>query len=280
MILGVHVSTEGGLSNAPLNATKLGIRSFQIFTRNQHRWIAKPLDERQVELFIYYCLEFGIEKTIAHDSYLINLCSTDPTALKKSREAFIDEMDRAENLKIDYLVFHPGSHMKAGESKGINLVADSLNHCIGQRLNNQVKLLLETTAGQGTNLGYRFEHLAEIIEHVEHKEKLGVCLDTCHIHAAGYKIQKRMDYENTIEEFDSVIGLEKLLAIHINDSIKGLGSRVDRHAHIGDGDLGLDSFRWFMNDARFTSIPAILETPGSIPEDLKNLAALKNLINS
>ena len=274
MILGVHVSTAGGVSNAPLNACRLGISTFQIFTKTQNRWKTPPTPPDEIDRYLKYCEENGIQVTLSHDAYLINLCSTDNEKMQKSREAFIDEMDRADLLQMDYLVMHPGSHLGAGEDAGLKLIAESLAMCFDQRPDGKVRILLETTAGQGTNLGYRFEQIAELIHLVDCDERIGVCVDTCHIFAAGYDFSTPDKYRHVFEEFDRIVGLDRIYAFHFNDSKKNLGSRVDRHEHIGEGLIGSEPFRFLMDDDRFRNVPAILETPGGLDDHARNLNAL------
>ncbi len=277
-LIGAHVSISGGLENAPPRGEEIGCTAIQIFTKNQVQWQAKPLSNQDVEQYQQALANSSIQTVIAHDSYLINLGSPEENLLEKSRHAFLDEMDRAERLKIPSLVFHPGSHKKAGEDDGLKLIADSINHVCKQRPNYGIKLLLETTAGQGTNLGYTFEQLNWIIDRADQPDRVGVCLDTCHIFAAGYDIRDKLSYEKTFKKFDQVIGLKKLQAIHLNDSKKDLGSRVDRHEHIGEGQIGLEGFRLIMNDLRFIDVPKILEIPGDMKKFKENLDLLKNLV--
>ncbi len=278
MILGAHVSTSGGVSNAPLNAKKLNITAFQIFTKNQNRWQQKPLEIKEIDRYLRNCEECGIEYTVSHDAYLINLCATTEDNIRKSRDAFLDEMQRADQLQIPYLVMHPGSHKGSGEDVGLRKIAESLKMLFDRQSDGSVKVLLETTAGQGTNLGYTFEQLAELIRLIDCDERIGVCVDTCHIFAAGYDIRTSSAYENVIREFDEVIGLDRLLVFHLNDSKKELASRVDRHEHIGEGLLGLEPFRFLMNDKRFANVPGILESPGEMKDFEKNLDVLRGLI--
>ncbi len=278
MILGAHVSTSGGIWNAPLNAGKLDITAFQIFTKNQNRWQQKPLETKEIDKYLRNCEECGIEYTVSHDAYLINLCATDEEKLRRSRDAFLDEMQRADQLKIPYLVMHPGSHKGAGEDVGLRRIAESLKMQFDRQSNGSVKVLLETTAGQGTNLGYTFEQLAELIRLVDCDERIGVCVDTCHIFAAGYDIRTSPAYENVIREFDDIIGLDRLLIFHLNDSKRGLASRIDRHEHIGEGMIGIESFRFLVNDSRLVNIPGILETPGKMEDYEVNLDALRMLV--
>lgn len=278
-LLGAHVSIAGGVFNAIANGERIGANAIQIFSKNQTRWVAKPLSDEDAKKFRDAWRRSGIREVVIHDSYLINLGSPDPDLLKKSREAFLDEMDRAEKLGVRWLVFHPGSHMNAGEEAGLTTIADSLNWLISQRPAYKIRLLLETTAGQGTNLGYTFEQLAYIWDRVEEKSRLGICLDTAHLFAAGYDLRSEEAYEETLQKFDTILGLQNLYAIHINDSKKDLGSRVDRHDHIGEGLLGLETFRRIVNDPRLKSIPKLLETPGKEEDFKRNLDLLKSLLN-
>jgi deoxyribonuclease-4 len=279
-LVGAHVSISGGLYQALERGEKIGCNAIQIFTKNQVQWKAKPLSNDDVDRFFQSLTKSPIVSVVAHDSYLINLGSPDHLGLEKSRLAFLEEIDRAELLKIPFLIFHPGSHKGAGEQFGLRLIAESLNFVHHQRPHHRVKLLLETTSGQGSNLGYSFEQLKQIIDMVEQSWRVGVCLDTCHIFAAGYDIRTRSTYEATMEKFDRVIGLDRLGAIHLNDSKKALGSRIDRHERIGEGQIGLDGFRFIMNDARLIKIPKILEIPGDLQIFKLNLELLKSLIEA
>ena len=280
MNLGAHVSTAGGVSNAPLNAKNLGITTFQIFSRNQKKWQSKPLTELEIDQYRTNCAELEIQETLAHGSYLINLANPDEEKRKKSIDAFYDEMYRADLLNIDYLVVHPGAHMGSNEEQGLRNVVDSLLLLLDRQSSGHVRILLETTAGQGTNLGYKFEHLAEIIQLVDHKERLGVCLDTCHAFTAGYDFRTRLGYENVFLRFDEIIGLEMLFAFHLNDSMHEFNSRKDRHAHIGEGEIGIELFGFLMNDERFNNTPGILETPKGPDKYKMNLDVLQNLSGS
>jgi len=242
------------------------------------QWRASPLSEREIAGFREGLKECGIQATVSHDSYLINLGSPEPVTLQKSLDAFADEIERCEQLGIPFLVFHPGSHVGSGEAAGLQRIADSLNAVLGQKPGYKTQVLLENTAGQGSNLGYRFEHLAEILAKTEDSSRLGVCLDTCHLFAAGYDLRTCSAYEATFREFDAIMGLNRVKAFHLNDSKKGLGSRVDRHANIGKGELGLDPFRFLLNDPRFAGLPMLLETPGgdeAYCNDLQTLRSLK-----
>lgn len=279
-LIGAHVSIAGGLEYAIPKGEQIGCTAIQIFTKNQVQWYTKPLSNHTVEQYQQALINSSIQSVIAHDSYLINLGSPEENLLEKSRQAFLDEMDRAEKLEISAVIFHPGAHKNAGEDVGLKLIADSINYCCKQRPNYKLKLLLETTAGQGTNLGYTFEQLKWIIDRAKQPDRVGVCLDTCHIFAAGYDIRDKSSYEKTIEKFNKVIGLQKLQAIHLNDSKKELGSRVDRHENIGQGQIGLEGFRLLMNDARLINIPKVLETPGDINKFKDNLDLLKSMIRT
>jgi deoxyribonuclease-4 len=279
-LLGAHTSTAGGVSKAVERGEKLGFTAIQIFTKNNNRWKAKPLEKAEIEKFKKSLKSSGIKFVVAHDSYLINLCAADEDNLRKSRESFIDELNRCELLGIPHLNFHPGAHGGNGEKEGIKLIAESLNLAHEASRNFKVKSMIELTAGQGTALGYKFEQIAEIIELVEDKSRMSVCIDTAHIFAAGYDIKSAGNYRNVISEFDSIVGLKFLKCIHMNDSKKELGSRVDRHEHIGRGFIGLEGFRNIMNDKKIESVPKILETPKGKDqlEDLENIKILKSLI--
>ena len=279
-LLGAHTSISGGVSRSVTLAEKLGFTAMQIFTKNNNRWSAKPLEENEIQKFRTLLSESNIEFVVSHDSYLINLCAKDAGNLEKSREAFIDELERCETLGIKYLNFHPGSHVGQGEDFGINMIAESLNIAHQKTTDFKVSSMLELTAGQGTNLGFRFEQIAKIIELVDERERMTTCIDTAHIFAAGYNIKDESEYEKVIRDFDSVIGLDRLKCFHMNDSKKELGSRVDRHEHIGKGFIGLEGFKNIMNDSRLTHIPKVLETPKGKEqlEDIENLNVLKSLI--
>ena len=259
--IGAHVSTAGGVENAPLNAAKIGANAFALFTKNQRQWTAKPLTEESIAAFKAHCGEFGFKPSqiLPHDSYLINLGHPEADKLEKSRIAFVDEMQRCEQLGLDRLNFHPGSHLKlASESECLSIIAESINQALNQT--EGVTAVIENTAGQGTNLGFRFEHLATIIEQVKDPRRVGVCLDTCHSFAAGYDLQTQESCETVFAEFDRVVGFQFLRGMHLNDSKKGLGSHVDRHDSLGKGVLGVEVFKYIMGDARFDAIPLILET--------------------
>lgn len=279
-LLGAHTSTSGGVSKSVQLAEKLGFTAMQIFTKNNNRWFQKPLDEKEIESFKFKLKNSNIKFVVSHDSYLINLCGKDKEILKKSRIAFLDELERCEMLGIPHLNFHPGSHFGAGEEDGIKLIAESINIVHDKTKGYKVSSMLETTAGQGTAIGYRFEQLQQIIELVEQKERMTVCIDTAHVFAAGYDIKDPINFMRVIKEFDEIIGLERLKCFHFNDSKKELGSRVDRHQHIGKGFIGLEGFSNILNHTRLKNIPKILETPKGKEqlEDLENLEVLRGLI--
>jgi len=274
--VGAHVSASGGVDNAPLNAMKIGAKAFALFTKNQRQWSAKPLETKTIDAFQKNLALSGIlpKHILPHDSYLINLGHPEAEKLEKSRHAFIDEIERCELLGLDRLNFHPGSHLVKipkrdplyeerlleAELGCLEVISDSLNYAIDATPNASVKLVIENTAGQGSNLGYRFEHLAEIISRVENKERVGVCIDTCHMFTAGYDIRTKEAYDKTWESFDRIVGREYLAGMHLNDSKPPLGSRVDRHHSLGEGEIGWDAFSFIMNDSRMEDIPLILET--------------------
>lgn len=279
-LLGAHTSIAGGVSKSVPLAEKLGFTAIQIFTKNNNRWAAKPLEESEIIKFKTSLESSNIKFVVSHDSYLINLCAKDESNLEKSRNAFIDELERCETLGIKHLNFHPGAHLGQGEDNGIKLIAESLNLAHQKTKGFEVSSMLEFTAGQGTNLGYRLEHIAKIIELVDDSERMTVCIDTAHIFAAGYNIKDESQYDKVIKDFNDIIGLDRLQCFHLNDSKKELGSRVDRHEHIGKGFIGLEGFRNIMNDSRLTHIPKILETPKGKEqlEDIENLTVLRSLI--
>lgn len=279
-LLGAHTSISGGVSTAIDRANELNFTAIQIFSKNNNRWNAKPFDEKEINSFKEKWAKSKIQFIVVHDSYLINLCAKDKALLKKSRTAFIDELKRCEQLGIKYLNFHPGAHTGQGEEDGLKIIAESINIAHDSTKNYNVKSMLETTAGQGTNLGYTFEQLRKIIDLVEDKNRMRVCIDTAHIFAAGYDIKTKKGYLKTMKEFDDIIGLDLLKCFHMNDSKKELGSKVDRHEHIGKGFIGKEGFANIMNDKRITKIPKILETPKGkdMKEDIDNLKVLRSLI--
>lgn len=261
MLLGAHMSIAGGAYNAFAQGEESGCTTIQIFTKSSNQWRAKELTDEEIEKYHAEQKRTEISPVVAHDSYLINLGSPDPALLEKSRQAFLVEMDRCEKLKIPYLVTHPGSHVGEGEEWGIERIAESISWLHERTDGHNVRITLETTAGQGSNLGYRFEQIAAMIEKSSNSDRLSVCLDTCHIFAAGYDFTTEEAYKKTISEFDRIIGLDRLKVIHLNDARKGLGSRIDRHEHIGKGEIGKKPFGFFVRDKRFSKIPKLLETP-------------------
>ena len=273
---GAHVSAAGGVENAPRNARAIGATAFALFTKNQRQWSAPALTAEQVAAFRAACDECGYApaQILPHDSYLINLGHPEREGLEKSREAFFDEMRRCEQLGLDRLNFHPGSHLrKVTEEQSLDLIAESINMALDRT--HGVTAVIENTAGQGSNLGFRFEHLAYLIERVEDKSRVGVCIDTCHAFAAGYDLRTAAACEATFAELERVIGFHYLKGMHLNDAMKILGSRVDRHTPLGDGMIGIECFRYIARDPRFDGIPLILETPDEArwPEEIARLKA-------
>ena len=278
--IGAHVSAAGGVENAPLNASAIGATAFALFTKNQRQWVAKPLTDKSIRLFQENCRNAGYtpDRILPHDSYLINLGHPETEGLEKSRGAFVDEMHRCQQLGLKYLNFHPGSHLnKISEEDCFTRIAESINLALEKT--QGVIAVIENTAGQGTNLGHRFEHLAAIIDAVTDKSRVGVCLDTCHSFSAGYDLQSWEGYLKTFALFDRIVGASYLKGIHLNDGKKTLGSRVDRHANLGEGTLGLDTFRRIMKDPRFDNIPMILETPDESrwPDEIRLLKSMMNV---
>lgn len=259
--IGAHVSASGGVYNAPLNAKNIGAKAFALFTKNQRQWNAKPLDEQTIELFKknMQIAQILPKHVLPHDSYLINLGHPEVEKREKSLNAFIDETKRCEQLGLDKLNFHPGSHLKKiSEEECLDLIADSMNETL--KITNGVSLVIENTAGQGSNLGFKFEHLAYLIDKSIDKSRVGVCIDTCHMFTAGYDIRTKETYDKTWSEFDKIVGFKYLKGMHINDSKPDLGAKVDRHHSIGKGKLGMEAFKLIMNDDRIDDIPMILET--------------------
>jgi len=279
-ILGAHVSIAGGMENAVRQGMSLGCDAIQIFTRNQRQWASTPLAEDAVLAFRRAWAASPIQQAVIHDSYLINLASPDAELLKKSRNAFADEMQRADLLRIPYLVFHPGSHKGTDGASGIGRISEGLNDILAKQPEGKIRLLLETTAGVGDSIGHTFEQLRSIIDGVEKKERMGVCFDTAHAFAAGYDMRTEKSYEKTFQQFEEIVGLKKLKVFHLNDSKTDLGSRIDRHENIGDGYLGKTAFRALVNDSRFLHCPMILETPGGDVFFKKNLDLLRSFIKT
>ena len=259
---GAHVSAAGGPENAPLNARRIGATGFALFTKNQRQWQAPPLGAAQIEAFRRNCEEAGYapQSILPHDSYLINLGHPDQEGLEKSRAAFVDEMSRCEALGLDRLNFHPGSHLnRIPVDKCLDRIAESINIALDKT--HGVTAVIENTAGQGSNLGFEFEHLAHIIDKVEDKSRVGFCIDTCHAFAAGYDLRTAEACDDSFARLDRIVGLKYLRGMHLNDALKVMGSRVDRHAPLGKGTLGVECFRYIARDPRFDGIPLILETP-------------------
>jgi deoxyribonuclease IV len=277
--LGAHVSIAGGVQNAPMNALAINATAFGMFVKNQRQWQASPLQKDSIEQFSEQChrLSFSMRHVLAHDGYLINLGHPAREGLQKSRQAFLDELKRCEQLGIVLLNTHPGSHLREiSEEKCLLRIAASINYALAKT--GSVTVVLENTAGQGSNLGFRFEHLAFIIEHIEDKSRIGVCLDTCHTFAAGYDLRTAKDCEQTFSAFASIVGFEYLRGMHLNDAKSEYASRVDRHAPIGQGKIGLAPFSYIMRDPRFEEIPMILETPQ--PEIWgAEIALLRRMVN-
>lgn len=260
--LGAHVSSSGGVENAPLNAHEIGANAFALFTKNQRQWHAPALTAKSIQSFRENCekYNFSLDHILPHDSYLINLGHPEAEGLQKSRDSFLEEMQRCEQLGLHLLNFHPGSHLKQiSLDDCLDRIAESINLALEKT--HGVTAVIENTAGQGSNVGFSFYHLAHIIEKVEDKSRVGVCIDTCHTYSAGYDIKTEEGYKNTFAEFDQVVGFKYLRGIHLNDTKKELHSRVDRHDSIGKGFLGIEFFQRFMKDERFNNIPIILETP-------------------
>ena len=279
-LLGAHMSIAGGVGNAFLEGKKVDCDAIQIFTKSSRQWAAKPLEKDEIDQFHLNRKESGIAAVVAHDSYLLNLGSPDAGLRKRSVAAFIDEMERCEVLGVTHLIAHPGAHVGAGEAEGIKTIANSLDEVHKACPKFTVKVTLEITAGQGSNLGYRFEQIGAMIDATKESDRLRVCFDTEHAFAAGYDLRTKEGYERTFSEFDEAIGIKLLAAFHLNDSKKEFHSRVDRHEHIGQGFIGIEAFRRLMNDKRFWGLPMCLETPKGpdLKEDRENLTLLRSLL--
>lgn len=282
-LLGSHLSIAGGYYKAVNAAKELDLDCVQIFTKNNNQWRAKEMTEEDVTKFRDAIEETGIQMPCAHDSYLINLASPQEELWQKSLAAFIIELERAERLGLAGVVMHPGSYVKSTEEEGLQKIIEAFDIVLEKTAGQKVEVWIETTAGQGTNLGHRFEHLNEIISGVQDHTRLGVCVDTCHIFAAGYPLETIKEYEATMNEFDKVVGIDRIKAFHLNDSKKEFGSRVDRHDHIGQGFLGLKPFKHIVNDKRFKNLPMYMETPkgendDGIPNDTINVNILRGLM--
>lgn len=282
LCLGAHMSIAGGIPLAVERASRVGCRALQIFVKNASQWKGKVLSENEVHDFQTARRSSHLLHVVAHDSYLINLASPEEQLWERSIESLLDELDRSERLGLSHLVTHPGAHRQMGEEWGVGRIAEAINQIHDRVGDWSVQIALETTAGQGTSIGCRFEHLRDIISRCNYPEKVAVCMDTCHIFAAGYDIRAEKDYLRTMRQFDRIVGIEKLKIFHLNDSKRDLGSRVDRHDHIGKGKIGVSGFRWIVNDPRFAGIPKILETPKGkeLKEDRRNLKLLRSLVLS
>jgi len=280
-LLGAHQSIAGGYYKAVDIGVETGCQVIQIFTKNTNQWRGKAIKPEEARRFRRAIATSGIACPLAHDSYLINLASPDKTLWKKSIDALVDEVRRAAILGIPWVVSHPGAYTTSSEEEGIRRINIALDEVLGRTCDAPTGILLETTAGQGTTLGWRFEHLAEILAGVKDDRKLGVCLDTCHVFAAGYRISTRSEYRATMKEFDKIVGLDQIRVFHLNDSVKDCGSRVDRHAHIGRGRIGLEAFSFLLRDRRFRNVPMVMETPKGKENgeelDIINLRILREL---
>ena len=280
MLFGAHESISGGVFNAIERGQTATCDTIQMFNKSNSQWRAKKIEQVELDKYFEMIKETGVTVSTSHSSYLINIASPDKELNEKSYKSLKEEMERCEMLKIPNLVLHPGSHVGTGEEAGIKRIIKNLNRLFKELKDNNVCLLLETTAGQGSNLGYTFEQIAEMIDGVKIQDHIGVCLDTCHIFAAGYPISDPKEYKQTMKKFDDIIGLDKLRIIHMNDSKKEFGSRRDRHEHIGKGHIGIEAFRNIVNDKRLKNIPMILETPKEeeLKEDIENLKVLRSLV--
>jgi len=282
ILLGAHFSIAGGLHKAIFTASAYGCNALQVFTKNAHTWQERTLNNQEIEHFNEARKRTGIQTICAHTSYLINLASPEKHQYDRSIKALRQELVRSSQVSIPYVIMHPGSHMGAGEETGLRRIAEGINTIFDRIPRSTCRLLLEPTAGQGSNLGYTFEQLAHVSELVEAKERIGFCFDTCHAFAAGYDLGTKEAYHETMRVFDRVIGLDRLCVVHLNDAKKGLGSKIDRHEHIGKGAIGIDAFRCIMNDPRLKTVPKVLETPkGRGPDDYDhmNLNLLRSLVS-
>lgn len=278
-LLGAHMSIAGGIEKSLLRGHDLGCNTIQIFTKTSRGWREKFLQKSEIIAFHETKEKTGIDPVISHCSYLVNLASPDRKIYEKSIDSMLNEIERCESLGIAYLVVHPGSHKESGEIPGIEKIADAINILHQKTQGFRLKILLETTAGQGTNLGYRFEQIAEMIERVEEESRMGLCLDTCHVFAAGYDLRTENGYRKVFKDIEEIMGMERLMVLHLNDSQGDCGSRVDRHEHIGKGKIGEKPFRWIMNDERLKNIPKIIETPKVGSKDRDNLQLLRSFCN-
>ena len=278
--LGAHMSIAGGLEKAVERGVALGCTAIQLFTKSNNQWAARPIAPEEAQRFRDVLGASGLTHVVAHDSYLINLCSPDEALWRKSVDALAHELARCALLGVPWLVIHPGAHMGAGEEAAIRRMAEAIDAVHAAVPAGRASLAIETAAGQGTTIGHRFEQIGAILRRTRHPERVGLCLDTCHVFAAGYDLRTRRGYTEAMRRLDGEVGLDRLVAVHVNDSKRACGSRVDRHEHIGRGHLGLDAFRWLMNDERLRGVPLVLETPKEedCREDVRNLTALLSLV--
>jgi len=275
LLIGAHTSAAGGAFNALLEGKEIGATTIQLFTANQRRWDSKPIEQEAVEKWRQALSDTGLKQIMSHDSYLINLGAPDPENLNKSRKAFREEAIRCKQLGVSYLNFHPGAALHTDPQYCLDLIVESLLSFEEIFTDDSLRLLLEATAGQGSAVGYRFEHLAYLIDKLHRRLPIGVCIDTCHVFAAGYDLRTTSAMEQTLQEFDRVVGLKHLYAFHLNDSLKPLGSRLDRHANLGEGQIGLECFRFLMRDPRTRHLPKYLETPGGPSQWKQEISLLK-----
>jgi len=278
--LGAHMSIAGGFEKAVERGRRVGCQTIQIFSKSNNQWDASPITEEQAERFKQAAAQSGVGPVFAHTAYLINVGSPEKAVWTRSRSALKTEVERATALGLPFIVHHPGSHKETGEQEGIKRIAEAVRWVIDQTPKSKVKILFEIAAGQGACIGHRFEHLAELLEKAGRPERTGICLDTCHLFAAGYDIRTKAAYEKTMADFDRIVGIQRVEAVHLNDSKKELGCRVDRHEHIGQGQIGLEGFRCLLNDRRFAQVPMVLETPKDeeCTEDKMNLKVLRGLV--
>ena len=279
LLIGAHTSAAGGVANALIEGKEIGATTIQLFTANQKRWEGKALSDKDISLWKQAVEETGLKKIMSHDSYLINLGAPDPENLQKSLKSFRQEILRCQQLNISFLNFHPGAALSTDPQECLDRIVESLLSFEDLVAGGDLRLIIEATAGQGSSVGYKFEHLSYLIDKVHKQIPIGVCVDTCHIFAAGYDLRTKEACQATIEEFDRIVGLKYLNAFHLNDSIKGCGSRVDRHAPLGEGEIGLECFRFLMQDRRTRLIPKYLETPGGPPLWTKEIKMLREFAN-
>lgn len=281
--LGAHMSVAGGFDKAIERGLKAGCQTIQIFTKSNNQWAAAPITEEQVGRFRQAAQSGGVEPVFSHCAYLINVGSPKKEIYEKSRQALVVELERATRLGLSFVVLHPGAHLESGEAACVKQIAKTVAWALAQTPNSPVRMLYETSAGQGTTVGHRFEQLAELLDRTAVPARTGICLDTCHLFAAGYDLRTPEAYAKTLQAFDRIVGLKQIQAIHLNDSKRELGCRVDRHEHIGKGEIGLGGFRCLVNDPRFRQVPMVLETPKdeeTLAEDIMNLKVLRGLIGS